>query len=620
METEKVDINQKIAEIKKRILLAEGQKTANLAEWQKQNRINCDTISTLKKEIKELTVKCGRLRNPLQRSVIMKETAATNAVAVPGEKVRKTSSALPTIVVGKVSYPIGARNVDDAIFLTDLKITENRKQLDLLRHRFKCRKQHFAKLMEQYRELVANKEAQEQNLGEKPPETLEEDNNRKLVCQLENQIHRTNVQWMEAEHIRKKYRSIEASLMNDAERFEKSLRELEVALSEQQQEINRLQEIHNEAIEMRDSAKVILQRQEHQANISQKTRERQAMEFRKLVEQRKMELERIGRKLFFEGKTLHHQDSIGSSSGEPHTGKPEAEEDENSQLKNVTGGMEELFKNLMEVSGATSPHEVFERFSSQKESALRLNYLRAAAEAEKNSLEQLRENLTKELESSKFSDVKEKEVNQEVIEHIKSQIADYEIEREKNLESAEKTMDVLKFIKDRLCEMIYKLQEVNETKVELKDKDVSIQVQELPDFLVHKAEDRDLIQILKYKLEKCQELNKLPEEMSGDKLDLDISEEEFMMALQPPKSPSAHENEKPAVMPMCYYNLLAGRNQRATGTLSSSPEQAPAAAAAGNEEESEVPSRNFLKRQSVLIVDSKSRRKPFRAAPAARRK
>lgn len=56
-------------------------------------------------------------------------------------------------------------------------------------------------------------------------------------------------------------------------------------------------------------------------------------------------------------------------------------------------------------------------------------------------------------------------------------------------------MDVLKFIKDRLCEMIYKLQEVNETKVELKDKEMSIQVQELPEFLVHKAEDRDLIQV-----------------------------------------------------------------------------------------------------------------------------
>lgn len=46
---------------------------------------------------------------------------------------------------------------------------------------------------------------------------------------------------MEAEHIRKKYRSIEASLMNDAERFERSLRELEAALTEQQAEIDRLQ-------------------------------------------------------------------------------------------------------------------------------------------------------------------------------------------------------------------------------------------------------------------------------------------------------------------------------------------------------------------------------------------
>ena len=180
------------------VFFAEGQKTANTAEWQKQNRINCDTIASLKKDIKELTAKCGRLRNPLQRPIILKENpvavaggcnlpatsaATSSSVAMALEK-RKTSAALPTIVVGKVNYPIGAKNVEDAIFLTDLKVTENRKQLDLLRHRFKCRKQHFAKLMAQYRELVASKEAQEQNLGEKPPETLEEDNNRKV-----NQTH-----------------------------------------------------------------------------------------------------------------------------------------------------------------------------------------------------------------------------------------------------------------------------------------------------------------------------------------------------------------------------------------------------------------------------------------------
>jgi len=133
---------------------------------------------------------------------------------------------------------------------------------------------------------------------------------------------------MEAEHIRKKYRSIEASLMTDAERFERSLRELEASLSDQKAEIERLQQVHNEAVEMRDAAKVILQRQEQQANLSQKTRERQALDFRKQVEARKLELERIGRKLFAETKTLVHQDSVGSSSGDQHTAKTENGEEE----------------------------------------------------------------------------------------------------------------------------------------------------------------------------------------------------------------------------------------------------------------------------------------------------
>lgn len=44
-----------------------------------------------------------------------------------------------------------------------------------------------------------------------------------------------------------------------------------------------------------------------------------------------------------------------------------------------------------------------------------------------------------------------------------------------------------------------------------------------------------------------------------------------------PKSPTVAEGEKPQPMPLCYYNLLAGRAQRTTGTSSSSPEQAPAA-------------------------------------------
>ncbi|XP_034655931.1 uncharacterized protein LOC117893423 [Drosophila subobscura] len=615
MESDKLnELNRQINEIKKRILLAEGQKTANAAEWQKQNRINCDTIGTLKKELKELTVKASRLRNPLQRPVVIKESSS---------EPRRAQSCTPTLIVGKATYPVGARNADDALFLTDLKITENRKQMDLLRHRFKSRQQHFSKLVEKYRELLANKEAQNQNLGEKPPETLEEDANRKLVCQLENEIHRTNVQWMEAEHIRKKYRSIEASLMNDAERFERSLRELEASLSDQKAEIERLQQVHNEAIEMRDAAKVVLTRQEQQANLSQKTRERQALDFRKQVEARKLELERIGRKLFAETKTLVHQDSVGSTSGDPLAVKAEnGEEEPASQLESVTSDMESLFKQLMEASGATSPLEVFERFSAQKESAARLNYLRKAAEAEKANLEAEREALSSELEASKFSDVKESEVNQEIIEQIKISIAAKEQDRKLDTDAADKSMGVLKYLKERICEMIFKVQEVDESNIELPSRKLHVSVAELPNFLTHTAQDEELIEILKLKIKRCQELSKAEDvpPLEMPKLELaEQDEEEELYPTEPPKSPSAPEGEKPQPMPLCYYNLFAGRAQRAAGTSSSSPEQAPAAVAT-TDDDTEVPSRNFLKRQSVLIVDSKSRRKPFRPTPGGRRK
>lgn len=71
--------------------------------------------------------------------------------------------------------------------------------------------------------------------------------------------------------------------------------------------------------------------------------------------------------------------------------------------------MEQQFKKLMEVTGATSPLEVLERFLAQKESTSRLNYLRTVTEGEKKHLEMQREILTAQLESSKFSDVKETE-------------------------------------------------------------------------------------------------------------------------------------------------------------------------------------------------------------------
>lgn len=143
----------------------------------------------------------------------------------------------------KVAYPAGARSAEEALQIYDLTITNMTKQYDLLNARYLKRKEHFYKLYEEQQSLANLKgdAVTDSAIEQMPVQTVDEDENRKLVWHLENEIHRTNVQWTEAEHIRKKYKSIKASLMIDAEKFEKSLLELEEAFRKQDSDVKRMQ-------------------------------------------------------------------------------------------------------------------------------------------------------------------------------------------------------------------------------------------------------------------------------------------------------------------------------------------------------------------------------------------
>lgn len=60
---------------------------------------------------------------------------------------------------------------------------------------------------------------------------------------------------------------------------------------------SRKQEINREAIHMRDATKIISVRQEHSAQTTTKARTKMAIDFRQQVEDHKIELERLERKL-----------------------------------------------------------------------------------------------------------------------------------------------------------------------------------------------------------------------------------------------------------------------------------------------------------------------------------
>lgn len=383
-----------IGEFKKKILLAEGQKKAYREDWEEERKINAEMISELKKFIKDLNSKLRFLNKPSVRN-------NQPMVAPP-------PGAAPTEVVHKVDLPPGASSVEDAVRLLDLKVIDLTKLIDLNHERYLRKQKFFNKLVDEYKTLFASKnQTKRSELSAPVPETIVEDNNTKLICHLENEIHRTSVQWMEAEHIRKKYRSIKESLMGDAENFESSLEEMEQALLVQHTELEHLRSIYEEAIEMRDTTKLVLQKQEQQANVNNKIREKQAIEFRRQVDERKAELERLERKIFSSGKTLIHQDSVGSGSGDLQTGKTELDSEPSGMEGN---SVEKTFKRIMLATGATETGEVLNRFMAQREATTRLGFLRNSTETSKKDLEEEREQLTASLDAHRFADIKENEV------------------------------------------------------------------------------------------------------------------------------------------------------------------------------------------------------------------
>lgn len=72
--------------------------------------------------------------------------------------------------------------------------------------------------------------------------------------------------------------------------------------------------------------------------------------------------------------------------------------------------LESQLKSLMQLTGATSPSDVLNRFIVQKEATTRLNYLRTVTEKEKWQLEKQRDELTSNLETLSFTVTKESDV------------------------------------------------------------------------------------------------------------------------------------------------------------------------------------------------------------------
>ena len=85
----------------------------------------------------------------------------------------------------KITLPKGAKTNEEGVYLLDLQIIDLKKQNDLYQAKIVKKQDYCDKLTEEYQKLISYKnEKNSPTVSERPPETMEEDQNRKVFKKL----------------------------------------------------------------------------------------------------------------------------------------------------------------------------------------------------------------------------------------------------------------------------------------------------------------------------------------------------------------------------------------------------------------------------------------------------
>ncbi|XP_074029145.1 coiled-coil domain containing protein 151 [Leptinotarsa decemlineata] len=523
------ELNKKILEVKKKIQLSEGQRKALFEDCEAERKSNADQILKLKKDISQLIIVLHESTTPVAKHSIQNRLLES--------------------IVG----PLEKKSCTEVRELLDLQIIDKTKKIDLLRYKTKQRKKYLAELATKYQKLLGEQEKKELNKKVEQPV-------KKATCELQNSIHAIDVQIREAIHVKNRYADIQKSLKEDSDNFESKINKLEEELNTQVNDIQKLQTIMDEATRMRCIARGNLLKEEKTVNCAAASREKEATEGRRLVNERKTELERLEKKIFQNGKIPLRPEPEGAEDTVP-------ENDKSPTPPHPVESMSQAFEILKHATGGTSTEDVLKRFESQKKTEQRLTFLRSKGEEEKRKLENILENLGRKLDSFKYVEVKDAERKSGEMEEMKKEI-------EKNRE------------RSAICreEMAKKCEVLESVKTGLQSLYLSINPLAVPQsdgLIILQQINENLLSIF---------------EKTGDE-DILIGTDEKVQGID-----SLEEKWLPAP----YTGLIKKTPLPQPGT-SPAPPPPP-----GSEDEEEVPSRGYLKRQAQLVVDAKSRRKNVR--------
>ncbi|XP_007257226.3 coiled-coil domain-containing protein 151 [Astyanax mexicanus] len=444
----------------------------------------------------------------------------------------------------------------------DQKLCFKMKKLNAMKHTTNTLRQRLEELRTQNEHL---KEERRNPKAEK--NTKNEVNQAELhpqqhnVRMLENRLEKAQLKCQGAEHITKSYLKLKEHLQEESLTFEPRLNELEAEILRRRQELCQLQDMNHQAHLAKEAAKAELQQQEEQVYQERRKRELILNQYKKQVEERRAQAERGERRA---QRVALHPDELNSEAQRSATGVGEEER--------VLSSFEEAFQHIREATGVTNTQEVVDRFTYQKDTQKHLEEMKVENEAKLQQLKEERDTLDAQFQEMKYSGETNLSRARQELEECESHLQTEQQRQNAAKEKVEWLTQTLSTVSAGVEHLTDKLQNIT-----------------LPqsDECVQSDTDNRIVKLLLEAEHKLQHLQTELQDKDPHVLMKEMEEEEFHASI---------EGKLPQ------YNTRITLLDTQRSDLYEEEENS-------GEDEGDIITRTSLKRQSQLLIDSKTRRK-----------
>ncbi|XP_026883950.2 coiled-coil domain-containing protein 151 isoform X2 [Electrophorus electricus] len=380
---------------------------------------------------------------------------------------------------------------------------------------------------------------------------------------LENRLEKAQLKCKEAEHIMRSYLKLKQHLQEESLSFQSQLDQLEGEILRQKQDLRELQVMNNDAHLAKDAAKAELQRQEELVYGERRKREVILSQYKKQVEERRAQAERGERRA---QRAAVHLDELSSEAQHSVTGG--GEEDR------AMSSFEEAFHRIREATGVTGTQEVVDRFISQQDTQKHLHEMKLQNETILQQLKEERDSLHTQFQELKYSGESKLTSGRQMLEDCKQHLQREQQRRDGAKETLDRLTHLLNTVNAGVEHLTDKLQHIPLPK----DGTVEQAVVDPAERIL------DLLRQAEWKLQQVQE------ELQDQDLPTllkDMEDEEFQASIE-------------GKLPQYNTRITLPETQR----LDPYDEDEDS-----GDDEGDIITRASLKRQSQLIIDSKTKRK-----------